>query len=210
MIIGLCGKKNAGKDTAAKYLVDEYGYTRISFADKLKESVAALFGISREKVDEWKERGEYADNMVVLQMEWFDSSDRNPDPALVPAYSKNINWREFLQRYGTEAHRNIFGGNFWVDQVLPIFGERSPSYGVMSNEDLVVSDVRFPNEAARVKYYKGFVVEIRRPALAEEDEHISEAQEFEKDFSLVNEEDNLEYLYGGLDNLMGQIATTRR
>ena len=70
--------------------------------------------------------------------------------------------------------------------------------------------MRFPNEAARVKYYESFVVEIRRPALAEEDEHISEAQEFEKDFSLVNEEDNLEYLYGGLDNLMGQIATTRR
>lgn len=37
MIIGLSGYAQSGKDTVAKILVEEYGFTRIAFADKIKE-----------------------------------------------------------------------------------------------------------------------------------------------------------------------------
>ena len=37
MLIGLTGKKQAGKDTVADILVQEYGFLRVAFADLLKQ-----------------------------------------------------------------------------------------------------------------------------------------------------------------------------
>ena len=37
MIIGLTGYAQAGKDSVANSLVQNYGYTRVAFADKIKE-----------------------------------------------------------------------------------------------------------------------------------------------------------------------------
>jgi cytidylate kinase len=37
MIIGLTGYAQSGKDTVAKILVENYGYTRVAFADKIRE-----------------------------------------------------------------------------------------------------------------------------------------------------------------------------
>src|SRR6266705_2754477 len=38
-IIGLAGQMGSGKDTAAAYLVDIYKYTRVAFADGVREEV---------------------------------------------------------------------------------------------------------------------------------------------------------------------------
>jgi len=43
-IIGLCGDKFHGKDTAADALVNLGGFQRLAFADPLKECAAAAFG----------------------------------------------------------------------------------------------------------------------------------------------------------------------
>jgi len=37
MIIGLSGYAQSGKDTVAEVLVDNYGFTRVAFADKIRE-----------------------------------------------------------------------------------------------------------------------------------------------------------------------------
>ena len=57
MIIGFTGVKQSGKDTAASFLVDELGFERHGFADKLKEAVAkkceiALIIGQKEAIDE--------------------------------------------------------------------------------------------------------------------------------------------------------------
>ena len=39
MIIGICGLIGSGKGTVSDYLVDEYGFEKISFADKLLDSI---------------------------------------------------------------------------------------------------------------------------------------------------------------------------
>ena len=41
-VIGLTGKAGSGKSTAAKYLVEEYGYTLIKFADPLKDMLRVI------------------------------------------------------------------------------------------------------------------------------------------------------------------------
>lgn len=45
MIIGINGKKGSGKDTIGEYLVDNYGFTRLSFADALKRMCSDLYNI---------------------------------------------------------------------------------------------------------------------------------------------------------------------
>jgi hypothetical protein len=197
MIIGLTGKKGSGKDTAAKYLVDNYGYERKGFADSLKKSVAALFDIPFEKVDEYKiDMGKLPRVEVILDV-------AKPDQTTVQ-YS--MSWREFLQRYGTESHREIFGYDFWVNQVLPV-----PDHYVdyIKNQKLVISDVRFDNEAARVRQYGGKIIEIVRPSLADvKDSHVSE-QTPEPDFQLINLEDLCDNLYNALDEFMESEVVIR-
>ena len=47
-IIGICGFIGSGKGTVADTLVNEYGYTKLSFADTLKDGVAAVFNWDRK------------------------------------------------------------------------------------------------------------------------------------------------------------------
>ena len=155
MLIGLHGCKQVGKDTAAQWLIDELDYIKIAFADKLKESVAELFMLDRDNVDRLKEM------MAHVEI-------RHP----MSAESIAFTWRIFLQRYGTEAHRRVFGDNFWVDQWERTYDElyeRDPS----AAERVVVTDCRFRNEAIRIHKLGGCIIEIRRPGF-EPDGHASE------------------------------------
>ena len=63
MIIGICGLIGAGKDTIADYLVNIHEFRRESFANTLKDSVAAVFGWDRNMLEgrtkqsrEWREQ----------------------------------------------------------------------------------------------------------------------------------------------------------
>ena len=57
MILGLTGRMGAGKDTVFQRLEALYPRVmQVSYARKLKESVAALFGISLEQIEQWKDR----------------------------------------------------------------------------------------------------------------------------------------------------------
>ena len=51
MIIGICGLMGSGKDTIADHLIQEHQFKKISFADKLKESVATMFDWDRTMLD---------------------------------------------------------------------------------------------------------------------------------------------------------------
>lgn len=156
MLIGLTGCKGVGKNTAANFLE---GYTQLAFADKLKEAVANLFGITPEVVDEFKEIS-LKDNLPVVEvaLQQYNTTEWH--------YS----WREFLQRFGTEMGRNTFGQNFWVDLLLPLPQVLADAEDIVNT---VVTDVRFPNEAVRIKLLGGAIIEILRPG-HEPDGHASE------------------------------------
>ena len=42
VLIGLCGYAAAGKDTAARVLIDEFFFQRVAFADPIKAALLAL------------------------------------------------------------------------------------------------------------------------------------------------------------------------
>jgi len=51
MIIGICGLIGSGKGTVADILVEYHGFQKISFADKLKDGVAAVYGWDRSMLE---------------------------------------------------------------------------------------------------------------------------------------------------------------
>lgn len=155
MIIGFHGCKGVGKDTAGQFLVDELEFTKVAFADPLKEAVANLFGIDREMVDDLKLKDSVGTKgHVILVIDGIVEYDHD--------------WREFLQRFGTEMGRNTFGKNFWVD-----LWEDHLYRNSIHEDNVVATDVRFQNEAERIQKLNGVVVEIVRQG-HEPDGHESE------------------------------------
>lgn len=175
MIVGLTGKKRHGKDTVGSILVGEHGFVRIAYADALKESAAALFDVP---VGTWDELKNDPDAKVSLRVK---------NPPGYAARSRSIagfSVREFLQRYGTEAHRNVFGTGFWIDVA------RGKMEGALADDlSVVVTDVRFDNEAKVIRDLGGLIVNIYRPQVVDEndteDTHESEVLP-EDDFTLWN------------------------
>lgn len=143
MIIGLTGRIGSGKDTAYLRMVSLYDrpIVRASFASPLKASASALLQIKQEVIEEIKRD----DNVRV-------TVHKNGDK-----YSE-LTFREFLQRYGTESHRDIFGENFWVD--IGIARAVRGLGQIQGNPVIVFTDVRFDNEAEAIIKAGGKVFEI--------------------------------------------------
>lgn len=90
MIIGLTGYAQSGKDTVAQILVNDYGYTRIAFADKIREFL-------------YESGPDYIKSLV---------DDIGWDKA-----KQNSTVRELLQNTGVGA-RKVFGEGFWVHEAM--------------------------------------------------------------------------------------------
>lgn len=166
MIFGFHGVSGSGKDTAAKRLtaILDKPVIEVSYARALKESVAALLGISLEQIEEMKRDPQARVKLEVNGRVLVD-----------------VSFRKFLQRYGTESHRLVFGDDFWVDLALPPDGDYSDAV-------YAVTDCRFPNEAARIRALGGKIVHVVGPEPdlpPEERNHESEFQ-IACDFTIVN------------------------
>lgn len=171
-IIGLTGKAGSGKDTVAKLALEwceERGISaeRAAFADPLKVSAARALGLtpdaSTEKAlqfcSELKE-----DGRIKVEL---------PTGPLDPIREHEISGREFLQWYGTEAHRDVFGDEFWVNATMEPLDERFRE--LRAPDVAFITDCRFPNEAGAVNDRCGEVWEVVRPGVAEVATHSSEA-----------------------------------
>jgi hypothetical protein len=75
--------------------------------------------------------------------------------------------RRLLQRLGTEAGRNIHGQDCWVK-----IAERKMEE---TTADVVLTDVRFADEAAFVRKHGGTLVYIERPGVGPINGHVSDA-----------------------------------
>ena len=141
MIIGICGFIGSGKDTIADYLVNFHGFRRESFASTLKDAVAQVFGWDRTLLEgrtkqarEWRERVD----------PWW--AERLNMPTLTP--------RWILQYWGTEVCRKGFHDDIWIAALENKLRN--------SQDDIVISDCRFPNEIASIKRAGGIVVRVVR------------------------------------------------
>jgi hypothetical protein len=145
--IGLSGWARSGKDTVADYLVENHGYTRISFADPMRDALLALD-------PPVPYMGHYLRLSTVIRFRGWEEAK-----ILVPEI------RELLQRFGTEVGRNMFGQNFWVNQAI----EKASRY-----DKVVFSDCRYTNEADAIRDNGGVVWRISRPEVSAVNDHTSE------------------------------------
>jgi hypothetical protein len=144
-IIGLVGPIGAGKDTVADYLVNIHGFRRESFASSLKDAVSVVFGWSRELLEGRSKQSR----------EWREQ----PDIWWSDKLGKTITPRYILQHWGTDVIRNGFHDDIW----LASLENRLRS----AQDDIVITDCRFPNEIAAIRNAGGTILQIRRGTLPE-------------------------------------------
>lgn len=141
MIIGICGLIGSGKGTVADMLVSEHNFHKISFADKLKDGVAEVFGWDRQMLE-----GETDDSRAWREARddfWSNETQMEVTPRLV------------LQLFGTDCMRNGFYDGIWVSLTKQkILAE--------PNKNWVIPDVRFENEASMIQDIGGQVWRVRR------------------------------------------------
>lgn len=68
--VGIVGKLGSGKTSLANYLVSEFGYCKVSFADPMKRMVKEFFGVE-------KGHPQYRELMQKLGTDWFRSVDED-------------------------------------------------------------------------------------------------------------------------------------
>jgi hypothetical protein len=140
LLIGLSGYAGSGKDEAAAALVVG-GWRRDAFADRLRSFLYALDPWVTVSVDVGVARL----SKLVDAYGWDRAKRTFPEI------------RRLLQRCGTEAGRQVLGAQVWVNALMNDFDPE--------NEALVVTDVRFPNEADAIREAGGVLVRIERPGV---------------------------------------------
>jgi len=154
LIVGLTGAAGAGKDTAAAMLL-QHAWRSIAFADALRVEVAAAWRVDpRLLVDratkETPQRAfrvgnvEHREWLMFATVEgWSLLDERSPRWALQ-------RWGEFRRRQDPD---------WWVKHVQVWLQLRARE----NHPGMVVTDVRFPNEAAALRAAGGHLVRVHRP-----------------------------------------------
>lgn len=158
MIIGISGKALSGKDETGKIIMEYYKEKKFvvkKFADKLKEITAILLGIQRSDL----ESQEY--KASVLPKDWWiykfgekiipyvGNEGKLDEHILVKTTPR---W--LLQNIGTDCFRKLIHPDVWVISTFADYDE---------SKNVVITDVRFKNEADAIKKRGGIVIRIKRP-----------------------------------------------
>jgi len=141
-LVGLVGTKGVGKDTAGRYLVEVCGWHRVALATPLRNAVQSMFALTDAQCD---------------------------DPGLKEESGVlGVSFRRGAQILGTDLVRKQLGG---ASGLLPQLGEkglwiqhmeRAISDARCKGRRVVITDVRFPDEAAAIIALGGKLIRITR------------------------------------------------
>ena len=184
MLIGLTGPPGSGKDTAAAHLVKNHGFVRMAFADPIRQVALAI--------DPYVHFFRLSE---VLDFLGWDRAKRQPEV------------RRLLQTIGTEAGRDIHGTDVWVNRTFAAIKQLGP------DQPVVITDVRFDNEARRLRTFGGRLVRVRRKT----DNHDAvlghrsetESAKLNSDHYLPND-GSITELHRRLDRLVDRLDKQRR
>ncbi len=196
MIIGISGKKGSGKSTVSDMFLTE-GFYLDSFATSVKDIAAIIFNYDRTKIE----------GFTVEDRIWRENIDNEISNFL----GRPFRPRDALTLIGTEFGRNMIHPNIWIKTVFD-------RYKSNENKNLVITDLRFPNEFESIKKHKGYTIRIYRPCLQENkpnnivNEHISETAldskeaNSEFDYIIIND-GTIEDLKIKIKNIITDIKT---
>ena len=139
-IIGIAGLIGSGKDTVANHLINEHGFKRIKFADKLKDGVAAIFEWPRDLLE-----GDTDESR-----QWRET----PDEFWSKELGFDVTPRYVLQKFGTEV-RDGFHVHTWTILLKKTILDNP-------HTNYVIPDVRFPHEDTIIKELGGEMWRVSR------------------------------------------------
>ena len=162
MVIGISGKIRSGKSRVAKTIIkilEENGKIGIikSFAQPLYEIISDMYEHDIDKIKK-------------------DKQDKIPiyiNTRQTQSGFKISNYREILQIIGTGA-RNYGDVDIWVNALFGCNNEKVLSFiGNNKGSVWIIDDLRFPNEAKRIRDCNGLLFRIEREK-HQPNEHIIE------------------------------------
>lgn len=181
-IIGISGRKQAGKNTVANYItgciikdlnmvldfdISNKGELEIETQNSGGQRGWGIFDITRKDTDFvsyadkelWPHVKLYhfADPLKELCINLFDLTPNqvygtDEDKNTKTQYGKTA--REFLQYFGTDVMRSI-KDSVWVDYTIKVIKQEQPSVAL-------IPDVRFPNEIDAIHEAGGVVIRLTR------------------------------------------------
>ena len=154
-LIGLTGYARSGKDTVGGFLVRNHGFTRVSFADKLKDLAYRANPNVLWHGTAWP-------LSKVVDGDGWEQAKTHPEV------------RRFLQQLGV-AVRDVLGEDTWVDAAI----------GDLTADRVVVTDVRFRNEHDRIVDLGGTVYRVVRPGVEAVNGHVSETDLDDLDLPVI-------------------------
>lgn len=173
-ILGITGKLGSGKDTVGAILVEQYGYQRVAFADALKNLAYDLNPIVFEHTTD--------EGLCSVRLQEFVDSQ-----GWETAKRDNPEIRRTLQALGVAARDNL-DPDVWVKVVAEdIDSLEGDGYPV------VITDVRFPNEARMILYSGGQVYRVERPGF-DGDGHATETALDKYEFPTIDNSGTIDEL----------------
>jgi len=142
-VVGITGFKRSGKDTVGEYLCNGHNYTRLGFADSLKQACKCIFSFTDDQL--------YGDTEKERTDDYWGHSPR-----------------EILQKVGTELFREKLseiccnvGNDIWIKSIeRQMFALYTAD--PIKNNKFVITDVRFPNECDFIKSMNGKMARVNR------------------------------------------------
>lgn len=184
--VAFLGFARAGKDTAAEVAVEEFGYERFAFADKLRDCLYALnptvawvdhdvegktythLDGSTEPLLKFTVAQPYETVQSVIDEHGWDGYKET-------VYGDEI--RGLLQRFGTEVGRELLSDTIWVDEVDKHTGP------------LAITDCRFDNEYDKLAGRGTIFVRVNRAGITAVNAHKSENDFSDRDVDFVVDND---------------------
>lgn len=155
LIIGLTGQAGAGKDTVATYLCERYGFVADAFAEPIRDMATVLLN--------------------GIGIDYACLFERDLKERVIPELG--ISGRRLMQTLGTEWARNTVGLDFWIKHASLRLGLDNLPVSTPVHDLIVLTDVRFPNEAQWIKSLGGLLVRVNRStapvAFHESEQHIA-------------------------------------
>jgi hypothetical protein len=180
-VVALSGLKRSGKDTVAAYLVKEYGFTRVAFADPVREHIYTLNPWLLLQDDQAMRLQDYVD------LVGWEGAKEHPEV------------RRLLQIYATEVVRDGIDPRTWLTLGMrSIRSTRGP---------VVVTDMRFKNELFALRNMGAKTVRVTRNAAGVADAHRSENELANASFQYeLDNNGTIDQLHQKVDRMMKEFV----
>ncbi len=181
VLIGLAGKINSGKSTIAEYLVLKYDFIEMTYAKPLKNICQELFCLTDDQL--YTQKGK-----MEPDSRWYDCTPRT-----------------MMQFIGTDLFRNN------LDKIMPglcdnVFIENMRiRLQQESHHNIVVSDIRFQNEADLIISLGGIIYYVDRDNNSN-DSHVSEQMNFDKsNMTIIKNNSTIDDLCQQFDDIIKNL-----